>query len=100
MAKDVKTKIATTPEQREQDLIGLAVDCAEQQLRSGRASSQVITHYLKLATGKQELELEKIKLENQLLEEKTKMIKAQQQSEEFYSRVIDAFKSYRGDDNE
>ena len=38
---------ALTPEARENQLISLAIDLAEQQLRDGTASSQVITHYLK-----------------------------------------------------
>ena len=35
---------ALTPEARENQLISLAVDLAERQLREGTASSQVITH--------------------------------------------------------
>ena len=36
---------ALSPEARENQLISLAVDLAEQQLRDGTASSQVITHF-------------------------------------------------------
>ena len=41
---------ALTPEARENQLIALAVNLAEKQLREGTASSQVITHYLKKST--------------------------------------------------
>ena len=51
---------ATTSEKRENELIALAVDLAEEQLRAGTASSQVITHFLKLATEKEKLEREKL----------------------------------------
>lgn len=45
-----KMRPALTPEARENQMISLAVDLAEQQLRDGTASSQVITHFLKLGT--------------------------------------------------
>ena len=54
---------ALTPEARENQLISLAIDLAEQQLRDGTASSQVITHYLKLGSTKEKLEREKLKNE-------------------------------------
>ena len=41
---------ARTPEARENQMIMYAIDLAEQQLRDGTASSQVITHYLKLGS--------------------------------------------------
>ena len=47
-----KMRPALTPEARENQMIALAVDLAEQQLRDGTASSQVITHYLKLGSTK------------------------------------------------
>lgn len=47
---------ALTPEARENQLVSLAVDLAEKQLREGTASSQVITHYLKLGSTKERIE--------------------------------------------
>ena len=41
-----KMRPALTPEARENQLISLAVDLAEEQLRDKTASSQVITHFL------------------------------------------------------
>ena len=86
---------ATTIEGRENQMIALAVDLAEQQLRSGKASSQVITHYLKLASTKHKLELEKIKLENALTKEKTMSIKEGRDVESLYAEALEAFKSYK-----
>ena len=51
---------ATTPEARENQMVSLAIDLAEKQLAEGTASSQVITHYLKLATSREQLEKEKL----------------------------------------
>ena len=45
---------ALTPESRENQMIALAIDLAEKQLQEGTASSQVITHFLKLGTTKAE----------------------------------------------
>ena len=64
-----KIRPALTPEARENQMISLAVDLAEKQLIEGTASSQVITHYLKLGTMNHKLELEKLKKENELLSE-------------------------------
>ena len=48
-----KMRPALTPEARENQMISLAVDLAEKQLMEGTASSQVITHYLKLGSTKE-----------------------------------------------
>ena len=47
-SKKNKMRPALTPEARENQMIFLATELAEQQLRDGTASSQVITHYSKL----------------------------------------------------
>lgn len=44
----------TSLEAQENLMISLAVQCAEKQLRDGTASSQVITHYLKLGSSKEQ----------------------------------------------
>ena len=95
---DTKEKMrkALTPEARENQLISLAVDLAEKQLLEGTASSQVITHYLKLGSTKERLEKEKLETENKLLQAKIENLQSAQRSEEFYAEVMEAFKSYSG----
>lgn len=97
-----KSRPAITPEARENQMISLAVDLAEQQLRGGTASSQVITHFLKLATVKEKLERERLEEENKLLRAKTENIKSQKSSEELLDKALKAFTSYsgRGDEDE
>lgn len=87
---------ATTTEAREAQLINMAMLQAEKQLEKGTASSQVITHFLKLGTEKARLEREKIEAEVELAKAKVEAIKAQQTSEELYQEAINAFKSYSG----
>ena len=49
----ISRKPPLTEEAQEKHMIALAMDLAEKQLREGTASSQVITHYLKLASTKE-----------------------------------------------
>ncbi len=95
-SKTCKSRPALTPEARENQMIALAVDLAEQQLRNGTASSQVITHYLKLATTREQLEQEKLELEKQLLAAKKEAIQAQASSAEMYEEAMKAFSRYSG----
>ena len=91
-----KIRPALNPDARENQLISLAVDLAEKQLLEGTASSQVITHYLKMGSSKERLEREKLEEENKLLREKTKRLQSEQKSDTFYEEVLKAFKVYSG----
>ena len=87
---------ALSPEARENQMISLAVDLAERQLQEGTASSQVITHFLKLGTTKAELEKEKLERENELLRAKTESLQSAQRIEELYENAIKAMQRYGG----
>jgi hypothetical protein len=91
-----KMRPALSPEARENQMISLAVDLAEKQLMEGTASSQVITHFLKLATTKSQLENEKLQKENELLKAKRESLESSQRSEELFEEAIKAMKSYSG----
>ena len=86
----------TTPEARENQLISLAVDLAEKQLREGTASSQVITHYLKLGSTKEKLEKEKLEEENKLLKAKTEALQAARETKAMYEEALKAMRNYAG----
>ena len=81
-------------------MIALAVDLAEKQLIEGTASSQVITHFLKLASSRERLEKEKLEKENKLLRAKTEAIESAKRVEELYSDALKAMRSYRGETDE
>ena len=87
---------AMSSEGREQHLINLAMERAEQQLVDGTASSQVITHFLKLGTVQSQLELEKMRAENLLIEAKIRNLDAQATSQELYQEAIAAMARYSG----
>ena len=98
-ASKQKFRPACTPEARENQLISLAVDLAEKQLREGTASSQVITHYLKLGSTKEKIEKEILEKQKDLIA-KTENLKAAQRIEELYNKALDAMKSYSGHSDE
>ena len=87
---------AKTPEGREHQLISLATDLAETQLREGKASAQVISHYLKLGSTREILEQERLARENKLLEAKVEALESQKRIEELYQEALDAMRSYAG----
>lgn len=87
---------ALTPEARENQMIALAVDLAEQQLRDGTASSQVITHYLKLGSTKEKIEKEILEKQKELITAKTEQLKSQKRIEELYTDAIAAMRRYSG----
>lgn len=96
--KSKKTGVinARTPEGVEGQLISLAVNLAAKKLRDGTASSQLITHFLKLATERERLENERLRTELKVSEAKIKHMEAQDTSKELYEEAIRAFRSYSG----
>ena len=91
-----RSRPALTPEARENQLIALAVNLAEQQLRDGTASSQVITHYLKRGSMKEKLEQEILKEQKKLIEAKTENLQSTKRIEELYENAMKAMKQYDG----
>ena len=91
-----KIRPALSPESRENQLISLAVDLAEKQLLECTASSQVITHFLKLGTTKTELEKEKLRNETKLMQAKTENLESAKNIEAMYKEAIDAMRDYSG----
>lgn len=87
---------ATTPEQREQQLVLLATDLVEQRLREGVASAQEVTYILKLGTEREKLEREKLARENHKLRAQTEAVEADKKSGEMYEKALQAMRSYQG----
>lgn len=87
---------ASTPENRENQLISLAVDLAEKQLSEGSASSQVISHYLKLGSTRERLEQERLAQENNLLKAKVEQLASAKRIEDLYETALNAMRAYAG----
>lgn len=93
---DNNIRPALTPEARENQLIYLATELAEQQLRDGTASSQVITHYLKLGSTKERIEKEILMKQKDLISAKTEALQSAKRIEELYANAINAMRQYSG----
>jgi hypothetical protein len=91
---------AVTEESRENQLVSLAIDLAEKQLAAGTASSQVITHYLKLGSTRERLEQERLHRENKLLDSKVEMMESAKRVEELYGEALNAMRMYAGRTNQ
>lgn len=89
---------AKTPESRENQMINLAVDLAEKQLLDGTASSQVITHFLKLGSTKEKIEKEILQEQKTLIKAKTEAMQSAKRVEELYQNALDAMRAYSGHD--
>ena len=85
---------STTPEGREDQMIAYATQLAEKQLREGTASSQVITHYLKLGSLREKREREKLEEEIKMLKAKTEAIRAEKDRDVLYAQAIEAMRRY------
>ena len=87
---------ARTPEEREDELINLAIDLAEQQLMEGTASTQVIVHYLKLGSTRGMMEQKMLEQKTELLSAQTESLKSAKRVEELYSEAMRAMQRYSG----
>ena len=106
MARRVRTKTeavdipfsspALTAEDREDQLIALAYDVAEERLRDRTASNQLIAEIMKLGTTKERLQKEKLQRENEMLRVKAEAIESHKNTEELYLKAIEAMRSYSG----
>ena len=95
-----KLRPALTPEARENQMIALAMDLVEQRLRDGTASSQETTHFLKAASSKHKLEMERLRLENELTAAKTKSLADAEEIKVLYEEALKAMRRYGGHGDE
>ena len=91
-----KMRPALSPEARENQMISLAMDLAEQQLRDGTASSQLITEFVKRGSAKARIEQEILEEQKELIEAKTQSLRSAQRIEELYANALDAMRNYSG----
>ena len=90
---------AKTPEEREQQLVGMAFDYAEKQFHAGTASSQVTVHFLKLGSERERMERIKLDRENILLEARTRQIESQAHTQELIEDALKVMRQYSGLDH-
>ena len=97
--KRLRHRLARTPEERDNQMINLAIEKVEERMLTGKASSQEYVHYLRLAATREtaQLEKEKLALELELVKAKTDALKASSANDVLYRRVVSALGEYRGE---
>ena len=88
--------LAKTKEGIENQMINLAIKQAKAQLEAGTASSQVVTHYLKLATERERLQVDILELEKELVVAKTESYRSAKNLEGLMAEAISAMRTYSG----
>lgn len=92
----------TSPKEREDEMINLAMKLAEEQLRDGTATPSVIVHYLKLGSTRGMIENDMLEKKSQLLTAQKEKLEADKRVEELYTKALEAMRVYGGepDDDE
>ena len=98
--QDVSRKPENSVEEQENIMICLAVKQKKKELREGKASAQVVLHYLKLGSTKERLEREKLEQETSLVKAKTKAYQSADELKEMYKDAIKAMGIYSGEVDE
>lgn len=102
MSKEPKSRSqrrrpATSPEERENQLISLTYDLVEARIRDGSASAQETVHFLKMGGARYKLEQKKLENETALLATKREQIESAEENAQKHQEVLDALKLYSGD---
>lgn len=109
MPKDKSTESPRAPERlrpslsRESDenqCISLSIDAAKKMLIEGNAPTSVILHFLKLATTREELDRETIRLNQELMVAKKEALESQARTEQLFADAMKAMQRYSGNDVE
>lgn len=93
-------KPATDPDSREKQLMSLAYDLAEKQLKDGTASAAVISHFLKASTKRESLEQEILEKQKSLLVAKTDSLNKDRANEALMKDALDAMTKYRSSEKQ
>ncbi len=92
----IRRSSARSAEAREKEVIAAAYDLAEKQIREGTASSQVISHFLKLGSTRDRLEKELLEEKKKLMAAKTEAIESEKELKALYKDALDAMRTYAG----
>ena len=94
--KKTSQRPVMSPEAYENRLINKAYKAVEKRIENGEATAAELVHFLREGSIRQQLELEKLKKENELLKVKADSITAQKEVKELYAEAISAFRKYSG----
>lgn len=89
---------AKTLEGREDQLIAAAMDLVERRIHEGTASAQETVHFLKLGSVRNQLEQDKLRADNDLLQARVKDMESRRSGDQLYLVALQAFRGYAGID--
>lgn len=89
-----------TEEEQEKRACGLAMDLAMKWMEEGTAPAQVVVHFLKIASIREQAELDKTKKEISLLEAKIKSFEVNEMQTEKYDEILRCMSEYAGKESE
>jgi malate synthase len=89
-----KLREPLTMEEYENQMVMLAYESAKKKLESGRATSQLETHFLKIGTARAALEMEKLRADVELTKEKIRSESEGKRVEEAVQKAVDALTTY------
>jgi hypothetical protein len=95
-----QSRPATSREARQAQLENLAMDLAEKQLRSGEASSQVITQFLRSASTRGRVEELRLKAEVDLMKARKAHIESQEEMHKLFKEAVQAMGAYHFEGDE
>lgn len=98
--KNRELRPATTAEAREEQLISAAMNLAERQILDGTASSQIISHFLKMGSPGEKLKREIQAEEKKMMIAKTEALRIEKKIEELYEKALSAMQIYSGQEVE
>ena len=91
-----RRKAARTPDARENQLISLAYDLAEQRLLNGTASSAEVVQLMKWGSKQSRLEQELNETKIELMKAKKEAIESSKRFDEMFQEAMGAFRRYNG----
>ena len=103
MAKTVnkrKGRPPTSPKEREDEMINLAMKTAEEQLRNGTAPPSVVVHFLKLGSTRGMIENNMLEKKSELLTAQKEKLESDKRVEELYTKALDAMRLYGGQNDD
>lgn len=91
-----RTSRARTPEDREDEMIALATDLAEKQLREGTAPAPLVNMLVRAGQRRERAELQQKNEEIKLLQAKVQALETTSRSDEKLDRIYNALRLYSG----
>lgn len=87
---------AINPENRVQQIAGLALDRMEERIISGKATGAELVYMAKIADPERQLRMQKLEAETKMAYAKKRNLEFDERQEELYKEAIDAMRHYQG----